>query len=99
MMLLTIIFKSGDIIQSKRTEIDVMDFKHKTALDKQENAINHTLTEIKQVIQDFNDVSLISKYQSRIGELRKLTPKLKIPSLNSKLRKSTEKELLNSLDH
>ncbi|XP_078312157.1 uncharacterized protein LOC144618941 [Crassostrea virginica] len=72
------------IIQSKQTEIDVMDSKHKTALDKQEDAINNTITEIKQVIQDLkslldtSDVSLVSKYQSRVGEFRKLPPKLKI---------------------
>nr|XP_022344424.1 uncharacterized protein LOC111137301 [Crassostrea virginica] len=79
------------IIQSKQIEIDVMDSKHKTALDKQEDAINHTITEIKQVIQDLkslldtSDVSLVSKYQSRIGEFRKLPPKLKIslPQLNA----------------
>ena len=61
-----------------------MDSKQKIALYKQENAINHTITEIKQVIQDLKslldtcDVSLVSKYQSRIGEFRKLPPKLKI---------------------
>ncbi|XP_078311909.1 uncharacterized protein LOC111132771 [Crassostrea virginica] len=79
------------IIQSKQTEIDIMDSKHKTALDKQEDAIKHTITEIKQVIQDLkslldtSDVSLISKYQSMIGEFRKLPPKLKIslPQLNA----------------
>ncbi|XP_078312610.1 uncharacterized protein LOC111134326 [Crassostrea virginica] len=72
------------IIQSKQTEIDVMESKHKTALDEQEDAINNTITEIKQVIQDLkslldtSDVSLVSKYQSRIREFRKLPPKLKI---------------------
>ena len=35
------------IIQSKQIEIDVMVSKHQIALDKQEDAINHTITEIK----------------------------------------------------
>ena len=42
------------IIQSKQTEIDVMDSKQKAALHKQEDEIKHTITEIKQVIQDLN---------------------------------------------
>nr|XP_022343770.1 uncharacterized protein LOC111136900 [Crassostrea virginica] len=88
------------IIQSKQTEIDDMDSKHKTALDKQENAINHTITEIKQVIQvlksllDTSDVSLVSKYQSRIGEFRKLPPKLKISLPHFNALKINREQLL-----
>ncbi|XP_078312520.1 uncharacterized protein LOC144619090 [Crassostrea virginica] len=88
------------IIQSKQTEIDVMDSKHKTALDKQENAINHTITEIKQVIQDLKSLldtsydSLISKYQSRIGEFRKLPPKLKISLTQLNALKINREQLL-----
>nr|XP_022336298.1 LOW QUALITY PROTEIN: uncharacterized protein LOC111132772 [Crassostrea virginica] len=88
------------IIQSKQTEIDVMDSKHKTALDKQEDTINHTITEIKQVIQDLkslldtSDVSLVSKYQSRIGEFRKLPPKLKISLPQLKTQKINREDLL-----
>mgnify|MGYP003687669511 CR=1 FL=1 len=88
------------IIQSKQTEIDVMDSKHKTALDKQENAINHTITEIKQVIQDLkslldtSDVSLVSKYQSRIGEFRKLPPNLKISLPHFNAHKINREQLL-----
>ena len=88
------------IIQSKQTEIDVMDSKHKTALDKQEDEINHTITEIKQVIQDLkslldtSDVSLVSRYQSRIGEFRQLPPKLKISLPQLKTRKINREDLL-----
>nr|XP_022336302.1 uncharacterized protein LOC111132776 [Crassostrea virginica] len=88
------------IIQSKQTEIDVMKSKHKTALDKQENALNHTITEIKQVIRDLkslldtSDVSLVSKYQSRIGEFRKLPPKLKISLPQLKTQKINREDLL-----
>ena len=94
------------IIQSKQTEIDVMDSKHKTALDKQEDAINHTITEIKQVIQDLkilldtSDVSLVSKYQSRIREFRKLPSKLKIslPQLKTQKIKKGSSETVCIID-
>ncbi|XP_078310799.1 uncharacterized protein LOC111137320 [Crassostrea virginica] len=72
------------IIQNKQAEIDVMDSKHKAALDKQEDAINNTIIEMKQVIQDLKslldtrNVILVSKYQSRIEEFRKMPNKLKI---------------------
>ena len=39
-------------LSSKHTEIDVMDSKHQAALNKQEDAINNTIIEMKQVIQD-----------------------------------------------
>ena len=84
------------IIQSKQTEIDVMDSKQKIALYKQENAINHTITEIKQVIQDLkslldtSDVCLVSKYQSRIGEFRNCLRNSSFSSHTSILCKSTE---------
>ena len=72
------------IIQSKQIEIDVMDSKHQIVLDKQEDAINHTITEIKKVIQDLkslldtSDDTIVLNYQSRIGEFRKLPSKLKV---------------------
>nr|XP_022342328.1 uncharacterized protein LOC111136045 [Crassostrea virginica] len=72
------------IIQTKQTEIDAMDSKHQTVLNKQEDAINNTIIEMKQVIQDLKslldtcNVNLVSKYQSRIEEFRKLPHKLRI---------------------
>ncbi|XP_078310800.1 uncharacterized protein LOC111132646 [Crassostrea virginica] len=72
------------IIQGKQAEIEVMESKHQAALDKQEDAINNTVTEMKQVILDLKslldtcNVSLVSKYQSRIEEFRKMPHKLKI---------------------
>nr|XP_022336176.1 E3 ubiquitin-protein ligase TRIM71-like [Crassostrea virginica] len=72
------------IIQSKQIEIGVMNSKNQAALDKQEDAINNTITEMKQVIQDLkslldtSNVNLVSKYQSRIKEFRILPHKLRI---------------------
>ena len=88
------------IIQSKQTEIDVMDLKQKTALHKQEDEIKHTITEIKQVIQDLNilldtrNVSFVSKYQSRIEEFRKLPPNLKISLPHFNAHKINREQLL-----
>ena len=70
------------IIQNKQTEIDVMTREHNAALDKQEIEINRTITEMKRVIQDLKSLldtcnfSLVSKYQSRIEDFRKLPSKL-----------------------
>ncbi|XP_078311107.1 uncharacterized protein LOC111137321 [Crassostrea virginica] len=72
------------IIQSKQAELGVMNSKHQATIDKQEDAINNTITEITKVIQDLKNlldtcnVSLVSKYQSRIEEFRKLPHKLRI---------------------
>ena len=72
------------IIQSKQMEIDVMDSKHQIALDKQEDAINHTITEIKQVIQDLkslldtSDDSIVLNYKSRIEKFRKVPSKFRV---------------------
>ena len=72
------------IIQSKQIEIDVMDSKHQIALDKQEDAINHTITEIKQVIQDLkslldtSDDSIVLNYKSRIEKFRKVPSKFRV---------------------
>ena len=92
------LYKEIDIIiQSKQAEIDVIDSKHQAVLDKQEDAINDTIIEIKQVIQDLkslldtSDVSLVSKYQSRIKEFRKPPHKSRIHFQLSTLLKSIKK--------
>nr|XP_022310246.1 tripartite motif-containing protein 45-like [Crassostrea virginica] len=88
------------IVQRMMTEIDEMDKQHTTALEKQEHAINKTINEIKQVILDLNslldtgDVSLVSKYRSRIEEFRKMPPKLKISLPNFVPQKINREQLL-----
>ncbi|XP_078331483.1 uncharacterized protein LOC144625183 [Crassostrea virginica] len=64
------------IIQGMKSEIDDMDAQHIAAIDQQEDAINHTITEITQAILDLkrlldtSDVCLVSEYTSRTEEFR-----------------------------
>ncbi|XP_078331295.1 uncharacterized protein LOC111106367 [Crassostrea virginica] len=64
------------IIQGMKSDIDDMDAQHIAALDQQEVAINHTITEITQIILDLkrlldtSDVCLVSEYTSRTEEFR-----------------------------
>nr|XP_022330761.1 uncharacterized protein LOC111129008 [Crassostrea virginica] len=64
------------IIQGMKSDIDDMDAQHIAAIDQQEDAINHTITEITQAILDLkrlldtSDVCLVSEYTSRTEEFR-----------------------------
>nr|XP_022310756.1 tripartite motif-containing protein 2-like [Crassostrea virginica] len=88
------------IIQRKQAEIDEMNAQHLAAIEKQEGETNKALHEIKQVIQDLkslldtSDVGLVSKYRSRIAELRKLPHKLKISLPNFLPQKINREELM-----
>nr|XP_022305618.1 uncharacterized protein LOC111112429 [Crassostrea virginica] len=88
------------IVQGLKTEIDEMDKQHLAAIEKQENKINETMNEIKQVILDLKslldtgDVGLVSKYKSRIEEFRKLPSKLKISLPNFLPQKINREQLL-----
>nr|XP_022296942.1 uncharacterized protein LOC111106515 [Crassostrea virginica] len=61
-----------------KSEIEDMDAQYIAAIDQQEVAINHTITEITQAILDLkrlldtNDVCLVSEYTSRTEEFRSL---------------------------
>ena len=65
-------------------KIDEMDTEHLAVIDKQEDAINHTMTEIEQTILDLrkllntSDVCLVSEYKSRIEELRRLPAQFQV---------------------
>nr|XP_022316827.1 protein lin-41-like [Crassostrea virginica] len=61
-----------------------MDAQHKAAIDRQEDAINHTIPEITQIILDLkmlldtSDVCLVSEYTSRTEEFRSLPAQFQI---------------------
>nr|XP_022327864.1 uncharacterized protein LOC111127123 [Crassostrea virginica] len=72
----------NNIVQEMKLEIDDMDAQHIAAIDRQEDAINHTITEITQVILDLkmlldtSDVCLVSAYTSRNEEFSGLPAQL-----------------------
>ena len=88
------------IIENKQTVIDVLSREHNAALDKQEIEINHTITEMKRVIQDLKslldtfNISLVSKYQSRIEDFRKLPSKLNLSLPNFQPVKINREQLV-----
>ncbi|XP_078340533.1 uncharacterized protein LOC144627411 [Crassostrea virginica] len=67
-----------------QSEIDEMDSKHLAVIDKQEDAINHTITEIEQTILDLkkllntSDVCHVSKYKSKNDEFRRVPAQFQV---------------------
>ena len=61
-----------------------MSTKHLTVIRKQEDAINHTITEIEQTILDLkkllntNDVCHVSKYKSKNEEFRRMPAQFQV---------------------
>ncbi|XP_078331502.1 uncharacterized protein LOC144625190 [Crassostrea virginica] len=72
------------IIQGMKSEIDDMDAQHIAAIDQQEDAINHTIPKITQIILDLkklldtSDVCLVSQYTSRTEEFRILPAQFQV---------------------
>ena len=72
------------VIQKMQSDIDNMDSKHLAVIDKQEKAINHTITEIEKNIADMRallnseDFYFVSDYESRNEEFRRLPAKIQL---------------------
>ena len=72
------------IIQRMKSKIDDMDAQHIAAIDRQEDAIKHIITESTQVILDLQrlldsrDVCLVSEYTSKTEEFRSLPAQFQV---------------------
>nr|XP_022316870.1 uncharacterized protein LOC111120450 [Crassostrea virginica] len=85
------------IIQGMKSEIENMEAQYIAAKDRQEDAINQTMSELTQIILnlqnllDYNDFCLVSEYTSRTEAFRSLPAQFQGELLKSAQTKSGNK--------
>ena len=89
-----------NIINKMQFEIDDIDSRNLSLITKQENIVQHKMTEISQLILglktllDSTDVSDVAQYKSRNAEFRELPPKPEVSLQNFQPQKINSEQLI-----